>query len=155
MLYGMVGRFDIEEADMGAKFERRFKSSDGPYGKPKWGKWEQVEGDYLTDFFERHVYLPQNVTVTGRYGDRWQYRKVAEPVAEFAPEVYFRLITRNMRQRGSTGPTWKHRRGSVVESEYLDAIEKLLRSELCWGVSGIDIIDGDGDLWEYRLRTGE
>ncbi len=95
------------------------------------------------------------MTVTDQDGDRWQYRKVTEPVAEAAPEVYYRLITRYMRQQGNTDPAWTHRSFSGVESDHLDTIEKLLRSEPCWGVSEIGIIDGDGDLWEYRLRTGE
>ena len=71
---------------MGAKFERRQRRD----GKPKWGVWEQVEGDF-TDLFEGHGHVLRWI-VTDLDGNRWQR---------------------------------------------------------------IDIIDGDGDLWEYRLRTGE
>ena len=137
---------------MGSIYERRFKCGGKGNG---WGAWEGVDdSDVIPAFgFEFGVKV---ITIVDRDGDKWQYREKVEaeaPVAQPVKEMHYRLITRSMRAEGHTDPDlWGHRNDSGMDVAQLDVIESLLRSTPVWGVSGIDVIDGDGDTWEYRLR---
>jgi len=130
---------------MGARFERRFRGAEK--GSP-WGEWGDASNDWLPIPFDGHAVGVATLTIIDRDGDRWQYRAKPEPVEE----MYYRLITRSMRDLNNIDPTWEHRSLSGFADEQLNAIEDVLRSERLWGVSRIDLIDADGDTWEYILR---
>ena len=135
---------------MGARFERRFRGAEK--GSP-WGEWGDASNDWLPIPFDGYAFGVATLTIIERNGDRWQYRAKPEPVVKVPiEEMHYRLITRSMRQHSNTDPNWEHRSLSGVADEQLDAIEAILRSELLWGVSRIDLIDADANTWEYILR---